>query len=66
MNDNKTDYLPVVPKMAAALVVDTVIHVGDATITASRYVRNLCVVIDKHSARVQLSSQCVRIPPQPY
>ena len=48
MNDNKTDYLHVVPKMAAVLVVDSVIHVGDATTTASRYVRNLGAVIDRH------------------
>ena len=48
MNDNKTEYLPVVPNMAAALVVDSVIRVGDATITTSRYVRNLGVIIDRH------------------
>ena len=50
---NKTDYLPVVPKTAvpetaAVLVVDSVIRVGDATITASRYVRNLGAIIDRH------------------
>ena len=48
MNDNKTDYLHVVPKMAAVLVVDSAIHVGDATITASRYVRNFDVIIDRN------------------
>ena len=48
MKNNKTDYLPVLPKMAAVLVVDSVVHVGDATITASRYVRNLGVIIDTH------------------
>ena len=48
MNDNKTEHLPVVPKMAAALVVDSVIHVGDATITASRHVRKLGFIIDRH------------------
>ena len=48
MNDSKTDYLPVVPETAAALVVDTVKRVGDATTTASRYVRNLGVIIDRH------------------
>ena len=36
MNDSNTEYLPVVPKTAAAFVVDSVIRVGDATITASR------------------------------
>ena len=45
MKDNKTEYLPVAPKTAAALVVDSVIRVGDATITASRHVRNLDVII---------------------
>ena len=48
MNDNKTEYLPVVPETAAALVVDSVIRVGDATITLSRSVRNLGVIIDRN------------------
>ena len=48
--NNKTEYLPVIPKTAAAtaLVAGSVIRVGDATITASRFVRNLGVVIDRH------------------
>ena len=45
MNDNKMEYLP---KMVAALIVDSVTCVGDATITASRYVHNLGVIIDRH------------------
>ncbi|KAK2185064.1 hypothetical protein NP493_246g00027 [Ridgeia piscesae] len=50
MNNNKTEYLPVIPKTATAtaLVDGSVIRVGDATITASRFVRNLGVVIDHH------------------
>jgi len=50
MNNNKTEYLPVTPKTAAAtaLVGGSVIRVGDATITVSRFVRNLGVVIDCH------------------
>ena len=50
MNNNKTEYLLVIPKTAAAtaLVDGSVICVGDATITASRFVRNLGVVIDHH------------------
>ena len=48
MNDNKTEYLPVVPKTAAALVIDIEICVGDATITALQHVRNLDVIIDRH------------------
>ena len=35
MNDNKTEYLPVVPKTASALVDSSVIRVGDVTIIAS-------------------------------
>ena len=68
MNDNKTEYLPVVSKTAAALVVDCVIRVGDATINASRYVRNLGVIIDSHidfQKRVK-HRHCVRIPPPAY
>ena len=46
MNDNKMEYLPVVPRTAAALVDRSVIRVGDVTIIASRSVRNLGVVMD--------------------
>ena len=35
MNDNKTEYLPVVPRTAAALVDSSVIRVGDVTIITS-------------------------------
>ena len=50
MNNNKTEYLPVIPKTVAAtaLVDGSVIRVGDATITASIFVRNLGVLIDRH------------------
>ena len=50
MNNNKTEYLPVIPKTAAAtaLVDGSVIRVGNATITASRFVRDLGVVTDRH------------------
>ena len=49
-SNNNTEYLPVIPKtaVATALVEGSVIRVGDATITASRVVRNLDVVIDRH------------------
>ena len=58
--DNKTEYFPVVHKTAAALVVDSVIRVGDATITSSRYVRNLGLIIDTSILRnkCQASSVC--------
>ena len=48
MNDGKTQYLPIAPKSAAALVDGSVIHIGVSTITASRCVRNLGVFIDRH------------------
>ena len=48
MNDGKKQYLPIVPKSAAALVDGNVIRVGVSTITASRCVRNVGVVIDRH------------------
>ena len=50
MNNNKTEYLPVIPKTAAAtaLVDGSVLRVGDATSPASRCVCNLGVVIDRH------------------
>ncbi|KAI0238381.1 hypothetical protein LSAT2_010939 [Lamellibrachia satsuma] len=48
MNDGKTQYLPIAPKSAAALVDGSVIRVGVSTITASRCVRNLGVFIDRH------------------
>ena len=57
MNDNKTEYLRVVPRTAAALVDSSVIRVGDVTIIASRSVRNLGVVIDRHlDLKKQVSS----------
>ena len=48
-NNSSTENLPVIPKTAAttALFDGSVIRVGDATITASIFVRNLGVVIDR-------------------
>ena len=48
VNNNKTDYLPVVPKTATALVDGSMICMGDVKITALRCVRNLGVIIDRH------------------
>ena len=63
MNNNKTEYLPVIPKTAAAtaLVDGSVIRVGDATITVSRFVRNLGVVIDNHLNFKKQVSTIVRL-----
>ena len=46
MNDGKTQYLPIVPKSADALVDKSVIRVGTATITASLCVQCRGVCID--------------------
>ena len=56
MNDGNTQYLPIAPKSAAAL---NVIRVGVSTITASRYVRNLGVFIDRHLDVKKQMSQTV-------
>ena len=59
MNDGKTQYLPIVPTFAAALVDGSVIRVGVSTITASRCVRNLGVFIDRHLDMKKQVSQTV-------
>ncbi|KAK2156424.1 hypothetical protein NP493_1975g00007 [Ridgeia piscesae] len=48
MKDGKTQYLPIVPKSADAIVDKSVIRVGEATITASRCVQCIGVCIDRH------------------
>ena len=48
MNDGKTQYLPIVPKSADAIVDKSVIRVGMATSTASLCVQCLGVCIDRH------------------
>ena len=61
MNNNKTEFLPVILKTAtaSALVVSSVIHIGDAPITASRCV---CNIGDHHLVlrnNFRASSMCV-------
>ena len=46
MNDGKTQYLPIVPMSADAIVDKSVIRVGVATITASLCVQYLGVCSD--------------------
>ena len=48
MNHGKTQYYPIVPKSANAIVDKSVIRVGVATITASPCVQCLGVCIDRH------------------
>ena len=48
MKVGKTQYLPIVPKSADAIVDKRVIRVGMASITASLCVQCLGVCIDRH------------------
>ena len=59
MNDGKTQYLPIVPKSADALVDKSVIRVGTATITASLCVQCLGVCIDRHLDMKKQVSQTI-------
>ncbi|KAK2189960.1 hypothetical protein NP493_92g03003 [Ridgeia piscesae] len=59
MNDGKTQYLPIVPKSADAIVDKSVIRVGEATITASRCVQCLGVCIDRHLDMKKQVSQTI-------
>ena len=59
MNDGRTQYLPIAPKSAAALVGGSVICVGVSTITASRCVRNLGVFIHRQLDMEKQVSQTV-------
>ena len=59
MNDGKTQYLPIVPKSADAIVDKSVIRVGMATITASLCVQCVCVCIDRHLDMKKQVSQII-------
>ncbi|KAK2161140.1 hypothetical protein NP493_1601g00026 [Ridgeia piscesae] len=59
MNDGKTQYLPIVPKYADAIVDKSVIRVGEATITASLCVQCLGVCIDRHIDMKKQVSQTI-------
>ena len=59
MNDGKTQYLPIVPKSADAIVYKSVIRVSEATITASRCVQCLGVCIDRHLDMKKQVSQTI-------
>ena len=64
MNDGKTQYLPIVPKSADAIVDKSVIRVGVATITASRCVQCLSVCIDRHLDEASVANyQCLLFLP---
>ncbi|KAK2145109.1 hypothetical protein NP493_4026g00000 [Ridgeia piscesae] len=57
--DGKTQYLPIVPKSADAIVDKSVIRVGEATITASLCVQCLGVCIDRHLVMKKQVSQTI-------
>ena len=59
MNDGKTQYLPIAPKSAAALVDGSVIRVDVSTITASRCVRNFGIFIDRQLYMKKQVSQTI-------
>ena len=59
MNDGKTQYLPIVPKSADAIVDISVIRVGVAIITASLCVQCLGVCIDRHHDMKKQVSQTI-------
>ena len=61
MNDGKTQYLPIVPKSADAIVDKSVIRVGMATTTASLCVQCLGVCIDRHLDMKKQVSQTISV-----
>ena len=48
INDDKTEYIPFIPKQHDALLATSSIRVGVDSIPASKSVTNLVVVLDKH------------------
>ena len=61
MNDGKTQYLPIVSKSADAIMDESVIRVGVATITASPCVQCLGVCIDRHLDMKKQVSQTISV-----
>ena len=59
MKDGNTQYLPIAPNSAAALVDGSVIHVGVSTITTSPSVRNFDVFIDRNLDMKKQMSQTI-------
>ena len=57
MNDNKTEYIPFIPKRYDSLVAISSIRVGAGSIPASIYVTNLGVILDRHYAMSQQASK---------
>ena len=49
MNDNKTEYIPFIPKRYDSLVATSSIWVGGDIIPASTCATNLGVIVDRHT-----------------
>ena len=61
MNDNKTEFIPFVPKRYDNLIEHSSIIVGENIITASSIVTNLGVVLDRNLTMAYQVSKIVRI-----
>ena len=61
MNDNKTEFIPFVPKRYDKLIEHSSIIVGKTIITASSTVTNLGVVLDRNLTMAYQVSKIVRI-----
>ena len=60
MNDNKTEYIPFIPKRYDSLVTTSSIRVGGYSIPASTHVTNLGVILDRHYTMSQQVSKIVQ------
>ena len=60
MNDNKTKYIPFIPKRYDSLVATSSIRVGGYSIPASTHVTNLGVILDRHYTMSQQVSKIVQ------
>ena len=60
MNDDKTEYIPFIPKQYEALVATSSIRVGVDSISASKSVTNLGVVLDRHYIMSQQVSKLIQ------
>ena len=59
MNDNKTEYIPFIPKRYDSLVATSSIRVRGYSIPASTHVTNLGVILDRHyTMSQQVSNNC--------
>ena len=59
MNDDKTGYIPLIPKQYDALVATSSIRIGVDSIPASKSVTNLGVVLDRHYRMSQQVSKII-------